>query len=113
VLAAIDEDERPADRLNMTLGPLPPRRRCPNGSGGTAADGTACRSFEPWVGTPRRFGYSRDQRPDCVQAMIALIVTPEGFPVAYEVMPGNTLDKTTLPAFLRRIEKQYGKVNRL
>ena len=61
----------------------------------------------------RRFGYSRDKRPDCVQVVIALIVTPEGFPVAYEVMPGNTSDKTTLPAFLRRIEKQYGKVNRL
>lgn len=61
----------------------------------------------------RRFGYSRDKRPDCVQVVIALIVTPEGFPVAYEVMPGNTADKTTLPAFLRRIEKQYGNVNRL
>ena len=61
----------------------------------------------------RRFGYSRDKRPDCVQVVIALIVTPEGFPVAYEVMPGNTSDKTTLPSFLRRIEKQYGRMNRL
>jgi len=61
----------------------------------------------------RRFGYSRDKRPDCVQVVIGLIVTPEGFPVAYEVMPGNTSDKTTLPDFLRRIETQYGKMNRL
>ena len=61
----------------------------------------------------RRFGYSRDKRSDCVQVVIALIVTPEGFPVAYEVMPGNTSDKTTLPAFLRRIEKQYGPMGRL
>lgn len=61
----------------------------------------------------RRFGYSRDRRPDCVQVVIALIVTPEGFPVAYEVMPGNTSDKTTLPDFLRKIESQYGKMNRL
>jgi transposase len=61
----------------------------------------------------RRFGHSRDKRSDCVQVVIALIVTPEGFPVAYEVMPGNTSDKTTLPAFLRRIEDQYGKMNRL
>lgn len=61
----------------------------------------------------RRFGYSRDKRSDCVQVVIALIVTPEGFPVAYEVMPGNTSDKTTLPAFLGKIEKQYGKRNRL
>jgi transposase len=61
----------------------------------------------------RKFGYSRDKRSDCVQVVIALIVTPEGFPVAYEVMPGNTSDKTTLPEFLRKIEKQYGKINRL
>lgn len=61
----------------------------------------------------RKFGYSRDKRPDCVQVVIALIVTPEGFPVAYEVMPGNTSDKTTLPDFLDKIEKQYGKRNRL
>jgi transposase len=61
----------------------------------------------------RRFGYSRDQRPDCVQVIIALIVTPEGFPIAYEVMPGNTADKTTLKTFLERIEKQYGQAERI
>lgn len=61
----------------------------------------------------KRFGYSRDKRSDCVQVVIALIVTPEGFPIAYEVMPGNTSDKTTLPEFLEKIEKQYGKMNRL
>ena len=44
---------------------------------------------------------------------ISSIVTPEGFPVAYEVMPGNTSDKTTLPEFLRGVEAQYGKMNRL
>jgi hypothetical protein len=33
----------------------------------------------------RRYGYSRDKRPDCLQVVIALIVTPEGFPLAYEV----------------------------
>jgi len=61
----------------------------------------------------RRFGHSRDKRSDCVQVVIALIVTPEGFPLAYEIMPGNTSDKTTLPGFLGKIEDQYGKRNRL
>ena len=61
----------------------------------------------------RQFGYSRDQRPDCVQVVIALIVTPEGFPLGYEVMLGNTSDKTTLPAFLKKIEEQYGKARRI
>jgi len=61
----------------------------------------------------RRFGYSRDKRSDCVQVVIALIVTPEGFPLAYEVLPGNTTDKTTLQDFLAKIEKQYGKAERI
>jgi len=61
----------------------------------------------------RRYGYSRDKRADCVQVVIALIVTPEGFPLAYEVLPGNTSDKTTLKEFLRKIEVQYGKADRI
>ena len=61
----------------------------------------------------RRFGYSRDKRPDCVQVVIALIITPEGFPLAYEVLPGNTSDKTTLRSFLRKIEEQYGRAERI
>jgi hypothetical protein len=61
----------------------------------------------------RQYGYSRDKRPDCVQVVIALVITPEGFPLAYEVMPGNTSDKTTLRAFLEKIETQYGKANRV
>jgi transposase len=60
----------------------------------------------------RQFGYSRDHRPDCVQVVIALIVTPEGFPLAYEVLAGNTRDCTTLKDFLSRIERQYGKARR-
>jgi transposase len=54
----------------------------------------------------RRYGYSRDKRSDCVQLVIALIVKPEGFPLAHEVLPGNTADNTTLGAFLQKIERQ-------
>ena len=61
----------------------------------------------------RRFGYSRDRRPDCVQVVIALVVTPEGLPLAYEVLAGNTSDKTTLRDFLAKIERQYGKARRV
>jgi len=61
----------------------------------------------------RKFGYSRDKRGDCVQVVIALIVTPEGIPLAYEVLAGNTADKTTLGAFLQKIEDQYGKAGRI
>jgi transposase len=64
-------------------------------------------------GDKRQFGYSRDKRPDCVQVVIALIVTPEGFPLAYEVLAGNTSDKATLADFLKKIEAQYGKAERL
>ncbi len=61
----------------------------------------------------RKHGYSRDKRPDCVQVVIALIVTPEGFPLAYEVLPGNTSDNTTLEDFLAKIKAQYGKAERV
>jgi transposase len=64
-------------------------------------------------GDKRRHGYSRDHRPDCAQVVIALIVTPEGLPLSYEVLAGNTSDKTTLKDFLHRIEKQYGKAQRI
>jgi len=61
----------------------------------------------------RRYGYSRDKRSDCVQVVIALIVSPEGFPLAYEVLAGNTSDRTTLREFLNKIETQYGKAERI
>jgi hypothetical protein len=61
----------------------------------------------------RRHGYSRDKRSDCVQLVIALVVTPDGFPIAYEVLPGNTSDATTLRSFLQKIEAQYGKAERI
>lgn len=64
-------------------------------------------------GDKRRHGYSRDHRSDCVQVIIALVVTPEGLPLAYEVLPGNTADNTTLRGFLARIEGQYGKARRI
>jgi len=60
-----------------------------------------------------KFGYSRDKRSDCRQVVIALIVTTDGLPLAYEVFPGNTLDKTTLRPFLQKIEKLYGKARRV
>jgi hypothetical protein len=64
-------------------------------------------------GDKRKHGYSRDKRFDCVQVIIALIVTPEGFPLAYEVLAGNTADNTTLPGFLKKIEARYGKAERI
>ncbi|HET9220476.1 MAG TPA: IS1634 family transposase, partial [Terriglobia bacterium] len=57
-------------------------------------------------------GYSRDGRPDCLQVVIALVVTTDGFPLAYEVMDGNTSDRSTLKDFLKHIEAVYGKAKR-
>jgi len=65
------------------------------------------------AGDPRRFGYSRDRRGDCVQVIVALVVTPEGLPLAYEMLPGNTADKTTLRAMLETIQRRYGKAERI
>lgn len=63
-------------------------------------------------GDKRRHGYSRDHRPDCVQVVIALVMTPEGLPIAYEVLAGNTADRATLREFLAAIERQYGRARR-
>jgi len=60
-----------------------------------------------------RRGYSRDGRSDCAQLVIALVVTPDGFPLAYEVMNGNTSDRSTLRMFLKQIEDSYGKARRV
>lgn len=60
-----------------------------------------------------RRGYSRDGRPDCVQLVIALVITPDGFPLAYEVRNGNTSERTTLRTFLNKIESTYGKARRV
>jgi len=57
-------------------------------------------------------GYSRDGRSDCLQLVLALVITPDGFPLAYEVMNGNTSDRSTLRDFLDLIEKRYGKAKR-
>jgi transposase len=60
-----------------------------------------------------KHGYSRDGRPDCKQVIVGLVITPEGFPLAYEVLDGNTSDKTTLRGFLAKIEELYGKARRV
>jgi transposase len=60
-----------------------------------------------------KYGYSRDKRFDCKQVVIALVITPEGFPLAYEVMEGNTADCTTLRGFLAHIQASYGKARRV
>jgi hypothetical protein len=62
---------------------------------------------------PRRFGYSRDKRSDCVQVVIALVVTPEGLPLAYEMLPGNTADKTTLRGMLEKVRRRFGAAERI
>jgi hypothetical protein len=58
-------------------------------------------------------GYSRDQRPDCKQVNIGLVVTPEGLPVGYEVFSGNTADVTPVEAMVELMENKYGPPKRI
>jgi hypothetical protein len=60
-----------------------------------------------------RHGYSRDGRGDCRQVVIALVVTPDGLPLGYEVLAGNTSDKSTLASFLAKVESLHGKARRV
>ena len=61
----------------------------------------------------QRYGYSRDKRGDCLQVVVALVLTPDGFPLAYEVMPGNTNDRETQMPFIKRLEAKYGGIGSL
>jgi len=68
---------------------------------------------EPGSASKKKFGYSRDRRSDCVQVVVALVLTPEGFPIAYEVLRGNQSEAATLETFLNRIEERWGKARRV
>lgn len=64
-------------------------------------------------GNPQaQLGYSRDKRPDCMQVCIALVVTPEGLPLAYEVFDGNRTDVTTVEEIVEMMRAKYGHERR-
>lgn len=58
-------------------------------------------------------GYSRDQRPDCKQVNIGLVVTPEGLPIGYEIFAGNTADVATVEDMVTMMEQKYGQAKRI
>jgi transposase len=60
-----------------------------------------------------RRGHSRDQRADCLQVCIALVVTREGMPLGYEVFDGNTTDVTTVKTIVGTMEARYGLAQRI
>ncbi len=60
-----------------------------------------------------KHGYSRDNRSDCLQVCIGLVVTEEGMPLGYEVFDGNTNDSTTVETIVNAMEKKYGQANRV
>ena len=60
-----------------------------------------------------RFGYSRDRRSDCKQVLIALVVSREGMPLGYEQFAGNRTDGSTVEEIVTKIERQYGKAERI
>jgi transposase len=66
------------------------------------------------LGNPKAArGYSRDNRPDCKQVCIGLVVSPEGLPLAYEVFAGNRADVTTVQDIIRVMEEKYGQAKRI
>jgi hypothetical protein len=58
-------------------------------------------------------GYSRDNRPDCLQVCIGLVVTPDGIPLGHEVFAGNRHDSTTVQEMIQSLEKKYGRARRV
>lgn len=60
-----------------------------------------------------RYGYSRDKRSDCKQVCIGLVVSREGMPLGYELFAGNRADVSTVGETVEKIERQYGKAERI
>lgn len=58
-------------------------------------------------------GYSRDQRPDCLQVLIGLVVTDDGLPLGYEVFEGNRNDSKTVEEIVQAMEKKHGRAQRV
>lgn len=58
-------------------------------------------------------GYSRDNRGDCKQVCIGLVVTKEGIPIGYEVFEGNRHDSKTVEEIIEKMERAYGKSDRV
>jgi transposase len=60
-----------------------------------------------------KHGYSRDNRPDCKQVCIGLVVNSDGLPIGYEIFDGNRRDVTTLEEMVQLMEDKYGKAQRV
>jgi transposase len=58
-------------------------------------------------------GHSRDNRGDCKQLCIGLVVSRCGMPLGYEVFPGNRHDSKTVQDIVGKMEERYGKANRI
>jgi len=58
-------------------------------------------------------GYSRDNRPDCKQVCIALVVSRCGMPIGYELFAGNKADVTTVQEIVTTMENRYGQAQRV
>ena len=58
-------------------------------------------------------GYSREHRSDCKQIVLALVVTPDGFPLYHEVFAGNTNDATAFPKIVGTMESRFGPARRV
>ncbi len=58
-------------------------------------------------------GYSRDHRRACKPVVLALVVTPDGFPLAHRTLAGNTQDLQTVVTHVTEIEQRFGKSQRI
>lgn len=54
-----------------------------------------------------RYGYSKDQRPDLRQMILAVLIDGDGRPVCSEMWPGNTADVSTLIPVIDRLRQRF------
>lgn len=58
--------------------------------------------------TLRRPGFSKDNKPQQPQIMLCIVVTKEGFPVSYDIFPGNTFEGHTMMPVIRALQRKHG-----
>src|SRR3990172_4573569 len=55
----------------------------------------------------RKWGYSRDRRGDLPQFVLCVAVDRRGWPVAWEVFPGNTADQEALRRIVELLRRRF------
>jgi hypothetical protein len=70
-------------------------------------DTTSVYLYRDGVSDLVRHGYSRDRRPELPRLVLCVAVDDQGWPVAFDVLPGNTADVEALNLTIARFRERF------